>query len=75
MLTHAFQDHHEVAVLITSGRDYIPLINEVKHFGKQVELMFFGSAKIDPALKIARDNFDDLTNIFNVKWQFERPLV
>ena len=34
MLSHAFNNHYDVGVLIAGDGDYVPLVEEVKHLGK-----------------------------------------
>lgn len=41
LLSNAYNDNFEVAVLVAGDGDYIPLISEVKRLGKVVYLAFF----------------------------------
>ena len=41
MLSHAFSDHYDDAVVVAGDGDYIPLIEEVKRQGKRVYVAFF----------------------------------
>lgn len=41
MLSHAFNDNYEIAVLVAGDEDYVPLVQELKRSGKQVALWFF----------------------------------
>ena len=41
MLSHAFHNNYDVAVLVAGDEDYVPLVQEVKRTGKQVALWFF----------------------------------
>ena len=43
MLSHAYRDNYDVAVLVAGDEDYVPLVQEVKRTGKQVALWFIGS--------------------------------
>lgn len=73
LLSHAFHDHYDVAVLIAGDGDYLPLIEEVKRHGKIVYLSFFsdeGNFKsgLNQELKIASDEFFDLNRTFRQTW-------
>lgn len=37
-LSHAFNDNYEIAVLVAGDEDYVPLVQELKRSGKQVDL-------------------------------------
>lgn len=41
MLSHAFHDNYDVAVLVAGDEDYVPLVQEIKRSGKQISLWFF----------------------------------
>lgn len=41
MLSHAFNNNYDVAVLVAGDEDYVPLVQEIKRSGKQVALWFF----------------------------------
>ena len=70
MLSHAFNDHYDVAVLIAGDGDYVPLVEEVKHQGKRVLVVFFSESNgLNPALKLAADDFFDWTHRFIQKWR------
>jgi hypothetical protein len=60
MLSHAFFGHYEVACLVAGDGDYVPLVEEVKRQGKLVVCMFFSDCGLNPALKLACDEFIDL---------------
>ena len=68
MLTHAFLGHYEVAVLISGDGDYVPLVEQVKRFGKPVFVWFFEDEGLNPKLKLASDWFRDITNYFLEGW-------
>jgi uncharacterized LabA/DUF88 family protein len=69
MLSHAFNNHYDVAVLIAGDGDFVPLVEEVKHLGKRVLLIFFSEADgLNPALKLAADDYCDWTNGFVGSW-------
>ena len=68
MLTHAFLGHYEVAVLISGDGDYVPLVEQVKRFGKPVFVLFFEDEGLSPKLKLASDWFRDITPYFLEGW-------
>jgi uncharacterized LabA/DUF88 family protein len=41
MLSHAFLDHYEAAILVAGDGDYAPLVDAVKERGKRVICWFF----------------------------------
>jgi uncharacterized LabA/DUF88 family protein len=70
MLTHAFQNHLDVAILLGGDADYCPLVNRVKSLGKQVWVWFF-TKKEDgrgPALWKSSDVFIPLDSLFANSW-------
>ena len=70
MLSHAFNNHYDVAILIAGDGDYVPLVEEVKHLGKRVSVIFFSEAAgLSPALRLAADDFFDWTNAFVGAWK------
>jgi uncharacterized LabA/DUF88 family protein len=70
MLSHAFNNHYEVAILIAGDGDYVPLVEEVKHLGKRVLAIFFSEgAGLSSTLRLAVDDFFDSTNAFVGAWK------
>ena len=71
MLSHAFRDHYQVAVLIAGDRDYVPLIEETKRCGKRVHVGFFDREGLGLAeeVKLVADLFVDLTEGFVRLWR------
>ena len=69
MLSHAFLGNYDVAVLIAGDGDYVPLVEEVKRLGKVVSLWFFSQEGLNPRLRLACDEFYDLTSVFVSGWQ------
>ena len=59
MLTHAFRNHYDVAVLYAGDQDYVPLVEAVMREGKRVELRFVENG-LSPKLRMACDNFVQL---------------
>jgi uncharacterized LabA/DUF88 family protein len=66
MLTHAFQNHFEVAILLAGDADYKPLVGRVKSLGKLVWVWFFLSRNhgLAPELRLAADLFIPLDHQF-----------
>ena len=62
MLSHAYNNNYEVAVLVAGDEDYVPLVKEVKRMGKQVALWFFESG-LSIHLKREADIFFDISYI------------
>ena len=69
MLSHAFLGNYETAVLVTGDRDFLPVIEQVKRLGKRVHLHFFGGKNTSDALRIAADEYFDLTDHFSTAWK------
>jgi uncharacterized LabA/DUF88 family protein len=71
MLSHAFLDHYEDALLVAGDGDYIPLIEEVKRRGKRVSVAFFeaGGLGLAHELPLVADRFVDLSGHFIGKWR------
>ncbi len=68
VLSHAYKDNYEVAVLVTGDADYTPLIEEVKRQGKIVYVWFFAEEGLNPRLRLVADEFFDLTESFIRAW-------
>jgi len=62
MLSNAFLDNYDAAVLLAGDGDYCPIVDEVKHLGKQVYVCFFHGpdSGLSPELKLASDEFVDI---------------
>jgi uncharacterized LabA/DUF88 family protein len=67
MLIHAFHGHYDTAVLVAGDGDYVPLVEEVKRFGRRVVLHFFQEG-LNNELRLACDAFFDLTSGFKRYW-------
>ena len=63
MLSHAYNNNYEIAVLVAGDEDYVPLIREIKHSGKQVSLWFFEDG-LSSFLRRECDNFFNLDKVF-----------
>ena len=68
ILTHAFFEHYDVAVVVTGDEDYLPVITEVKRMGRVVCLAFFSQFGLSAKLKISCDGFWDIGPQFKQAW-------
>jgi uncharacterized LabA/DUF88 family protein len=68
MLSHAFRNNYDIAVLVAGDGDYLPVVEEVKRLGKLVYVWFFENEGLNPHLKLAADNFFDITNLVLSNW-------
>jgi uncharacterized LabA/DUF88 family protein len=69
MLSHAFRNNYQVAVLVAGDGDYVPLVEEMKRLGKLVYVWFFAEEGLSPKLRSAADLFFDLTPTFLNQWK------
>jgi NYN domain len=71
MLTHAFQNHFDVAILLAGDADYGPLVARVKSLGKIVWVWFFERKEdgLGPELKLASDVLIPLDEQFTNNWK------
>ena len=63
VLTHVHQDSIDAVYLVTGDGDYLPLIHEVMHAGKQVYLAAL-SKGLNPNLRTAVDSFQNLDLLY-----------
>lgn len=68
VLTLAAEGRYEVAVIFAGDGDYVPLVEAVKRMGRHVVVGFFESNGLSPELRIAADEFVDLTAHFRNRW-------
>jgi len=68
MLSHAFLNHYEVAVLVAGDGDYVPLVEEVKRQGKLVVCAFFKDHGLNDGLRLVCDEYHDLQSFFMSSW-------
>lgn len=61
VLSHAFLNNYDLAVLIAGDADYLPLINEVKRIGKLVYLVFHEDAIVNEDLIRAVDLYERIS--------------
>ncbi|GBC73206.1 hypothetical protein HRbin04_00602 [archaeon HR04] len=64
MITMAYQDQYDIAVLVGGDRDFVPAVNIVKNLGKHVYGYYF-----------AKHIADELLNSFDVKFCFDDPSI
>jgi uncharacterized LabA/DUF88 family protein len=64
MLSHAFLNNYDIAVIVAGDGDYVPLIQEVKRIGKIVYVAFFMQSGLSTELQISSDMFVDIDDIF-----------
>ena len=60
-----------MAVLIAGDGDYVPLVEAVKRMGLHVVVGFFERNGLNPELRIAADDFVDITDHFVKAWESE----
>ena len=58
MLTHAFRDNYDAAVLIAGDEDYVPLVDAVSNLGKNVFLWFIDNGLSQELRRRAHHYFD-----------------
>lgn len=60
MLSHAYMNNYDVALLFSGDGDYIPVVNEVKRLGKAVYVSAFLKSGLSRELRLASDSFIDI---------------
>jgi uncharacterized LabA/DUF88 family protein len=73
VLTNAFLNNYDIAVLIAGDGDYAPMVREVKRLGKEVYVAFFKNTGLSPRLKIESDQFFDVESTLHARWQNYSP--
>ncbi len=70
LLSHAFHDNYDVAVLVAGDGDFVPLVEEVKRLGKVVYVAFFVGADfgLSPELDLASDRLFAINDSFLKTW-------
>lgn len=63
VLSNAFRNNYDAAVLVAGDGDYVPLVEEVKRLGKLVYVFFFRNG-LSSELLNAADGFSDITEEF-----------
>ena len=71
MLSHAFLNHYDAAVLIAGDADYVPLVDEIKRRGKNIYIAFFAGTGLglSPELRLRADGFHALEADFEATWR------
>jgi uncharacterized LabA/DUF88 family protein len=70
VLSHAFFNNYDQAVLVAGDADYVPLIHEVKRLGKNVYVAFFGTGfGLAREIPLVADMFFDFTETFFQVWR------
>lgn len=69
LLSHAFFDNYDVAVLIAGDGDYVPLVQEVKRHGKVVYVSFFEDEGLSKELWMASDFYFEMKPFFLDRWK------
>ena len=67
LIMHAYEDHYDIAILVSGDADFYPALQAVKDIGKQVEVAAFDSnlsgeaaRSADVVTKFTNSYFDDL---------------
>jgi hypothetical protein len=69
LLTNAYFGNYDIAFLFAGDGDYVPLVTEVKRFGRIVCVAFFESDGLHAALRLAADHFLPLDSVFDQVWR------
>lgn len=69
MLCHAFQNNYDFAILVAGDGDYVPLLGELKRFGKTVCVGFLEKNGMSSELRLASDYFFDMSNSLVTSWR------
>lgn len=79
LIMHAYEDHYDVAILVSGDADFYPALQAVKDIGKQVEVAAFDSnlsaeaARLaDVVTKFNNDYFEDLWMSRSRRQDFQR---
>jgi hypothetical protein len=75
LLSHAYLNNYDVAVLLAGDGDYVPLVNEIKRLGKVCYVMFFRRGGLSPELRLASDAFVEAEQFFLDQWQSQPKSV
>jgi uncharacterized LabA/DUF88 family protein len=74
MLSHAYNDAYDIAVLVSGDQDFHKAISRIKDLGKRVEIAYFSSGEIDKPNLCAdmRKIADSFINICDIKEKIKR---
>lgn len=76
LLGHAHKDNYDAAVLVAGDGDYVPLVEEVKHIGKRVFLLFLTENHgLSPLLRRAADHFFSFEGMLHDHWRGSRAFT
>lgn len=67
-LSQSFRNNLDVVVLVAGDGDYVPLVDELQRLGKIVVVHFFQNEGLNRRLRVASDEFQDLTPRFRKGW-------
>ncbi len=63
VLSHVYQDNVDIICFFSGDGDYLPVLEEAQHSGKQVFVAAFSNG-LNPKLKQKADYFNSLDDIF-----------
>lgn len=69
LLTLGGENQYDVAVIVAGDGDYLPLLSAVKRLGHHVVVCFFAEYGLNNELRIAADDFVDLTPHLVTYWR------
>jgi uncharacterized LabA/DUF88 family protein len=71
MLSNAFMNNYDAALLVAADADYIPLVEQVKRLGKVVYGSFFEHREggLSEELRLASDTFYDFWPFMRDQWK------
>ena len=74
LLSDAYRDNYDAAVLCAGDGDYVPLVEEVKRLGKVVYLLFFDGTPLNDNLMYSSDTFHEkFGQVFAEAWGHYTP--
>lgn len=62
IVSHAFRDSYDVAILVSGDRDFVPAIQHVQASGKRVEVAAFANS-VGEEIKRSADRFHELERL------------
>jgi uncharacterized LabA/DUF88 family protein len=69
VLSHAFLDNYDVAVLVTNDGDFVPVVEAIKRLGKVVWVAGIDDDSLSDELRLQADEFIDLGPTLEVGWR------
>ncbi|WXG59131.1 MAG: NYN domain-containing protein [Candidatus Sedimenticola sp. (ex Thyasira tokunagai)] len=71
ILSNAYLNNYDVALIVTGDADFIPAIEEVKRLGKIVYVCFFTGKEngLSPRLSLTSDKNINITGLFEKVWR------